>query len=600
MSEKQTKPRPKIVKNSYEDPNRHDKSYKWNPNRTIENAFQIKSTAEMIAFLESDAGKDVEVEAKLLSFKEGEERIGYRKLGKKAFLETYKQNDKIKSTRRFREAVDAFASDANAGGGFSAGTSGGFGSVGNDFTPLLGGPFYKQLYYWNDWLRMHQDCFFAYHHDPFAKAAVNILTDFTLGNGFQVQCENNVAQALWDAFVEANDLQDKFGQFARELSAYGEDMWYWLPNNEKYVVYPRTKIELQDVPKVTLPRVQLLDPSNIVEIITHPEDITRVLFYVWLTPTQYQTYNAKDPTSGKMTSSIKLIYQQVPASEIMHFKVNAVSNEKRGRSDLFAGLPYGKRLRDSVNYAIIRDQKNAAWGIDTTVEGSQEDVDAYARDQEALGTLAPAGSEFIHTKAITRQYLGHSGGGGKLSESFEWSLNMFCAGVGIPVSYFGTHLSGGSTRASAIVATEPVAKRFEMRQQVYKSALKKISNRLFKTFNVDPGKVNYVFPEIITQDRSQKLKDIYLAETAKWISPERAAGLGTAELGVDDYDYDEEMKKIKEEEANEPLWANPLTQPPGILAKDPSQDAGGDGEAPRKPSAMTSNDRKDVKDNNGY
>ena len=541
-------------------------------------ATDIRSTAEMVAFLESEEGKKAELTARVIHHKEGE-GFGIKTLGRSQFLEAVKKNTAHPSPRKFREAY----SDFSRGGGAEWGNT-----VGNDFTPLLGGPFYKQLYYYNDWLKMHQDCFFAYHHDPVAKASVNILVDFTLGTGFRVEFENPVAQAIWEAFEQANDFQEMFRNFAKELSAYGENMLWWLPNNEKYIVYPKTQLNLDDVPKVIMPRLRIADPSNFVEIVTYPEDITRRLFYVWLTPTQYQTYTGKDEKTGQLVQNTKLIYQQIPAHQIMHYTVNSVSNEKRGRSDLFAGLPYFKRLRDAVNFEIIAQQKNAAWAIDTTIEGDDNDIAAYIADQRALGTIPNAGSEFVHTKAITREYLANQGAGSRnASNAFDWCLSMAAMAVGVPVSYYGTHLSGGQTRASALVATEPVAKRFEMRRQVYKRVVGDVARHLLEHFGLK-SKFEITFPELITQDRSAKLKDLALAESSGWIAKERAAETAAAELGFTDYDFQKEQEKNKAMQVD----ADPITDP--LTGGRPVSDEAEPGD---KPSAVTGQERREIKQN---
>lgn len=575
--------RGKTLESGIQHPNRHDKNYRFKHRDVPASAYDVRSTVEMIAFLESDAGKSVLVESRLIAT-DGEQ-VGYRRLGRNKFIDTFKENAKIKTTAKFMHAFKESFDTGGVSNGNNFSGNGYLNTVGNDFTPLLGGPFYKQLYYYNDWLQMHQDCFFAYHHDPYGKATVNILVDFTLGKGFQVQCENEVAQALWEAFEKANDFQNQFRNLARELSAYGEHMLWWLPDNEKYIIYPNDEINLKDVPKAFIPRLRLIDPSNIVEIVTYPEDITRRLFYVWLTPTQYQTYTAKDPATGKVVNSTKLIYQQIPAKEIMHYTINAVSNEKRGRSDLFAALPYFKRLRDSVNYEIIAQQKNAAWAIDTTIAGDENDISNYIADQQALSTIAPAGSEFVHTAAIKREYLGNSSTGKSVSSAFEWTLSMIAACTGIPISYYGTHLSGGSTRASAIVATEPVAKRFEMRQEVYKGIVRDVFNRLMDHFGIKNRSMEVIFPEIITQDRSAKLKDLYMAETSKWISNERAAETAAKEFGFNDYDWETEKEKMALAASNSIMIpSNPLTAP---------------GAVQKKPSAIGSDEKKKIKDYDG-
>ena len=570
---------------------RYETDYRWQ-DRDPQTPGDVRSTAEMLSYLERNP--QAELEARVMAFREG--KSGHRRMDRGSFREAYLAGGNAR-----------FLEDWNGGSGNDFSNPNQFGNtVGNDYTPLLGGPFYKQLYYYNDWLKMHQDCFFAFNHDPFAKATSNIMLDFTLGKGYQVQCSNGAAQALWDAFEKANDFQAKMRKFALELSVYGEDIFWWLPNKQLYIDFgqnamtatfdPNRATKPEDVPTGLIPRVRLVDPSNIVEIITHPEDIDRRIAYVWCTPTQYQTYTATDPETGKIVSSSKFIYQQIPAGAMDHFTVNSVSNEKRGRSDLFTGLPYFKRLRDSINYALINQQKNSAWCMDTTVEGDEADIQAYMDSQNSLGAIPPAGSEFVHTKAIERKYNANAEGGstGRGAESvFQVGLSMIAASTGIPVSYYGTHLSASGTRASAIVATEPVAKRFEMRQQIYKNVIEKAAERLFRSFGIK-SEIDVYFPEIVTQDRSQKMKDLFLGEQARWISPERAATSAAKEMGIDKYDYDKEMAAIKAQAADEiPLpGANPLSAPGSA--------GGGDSGGPDSSSAVTGGEKKQVNDSRGY
>ncbi len=572
------KKRSKIVvkENKAARADQYEKSYKFSSEQ-VRTVNDIRTTAEMVAFLESPAGKDVLVEARILHHKQGE-GFGYKKFDAKKFCETFKENNTGK-TRQFREAGDDFSS-GGIGGGYAN-------TVGQDFTPLLGGPFYKQLYYYNDYLKMHQDCFFAMNHDPMGKATVDIMTDFTLGKGFSVEFENETMQAVWDAFEKVNGLQEMMTQLSREISGYGEHMIWKLPHRQTFIAFGLDK---DNVPKGMIPRVRLVDPSNIVEIVTYPEDITRVLFYVWLTPTQYQTYTGKDSKTGQVVQGTKLIYQQIPAEQMLHYKVNSASNEKRGRSDLFAALPYFKRLRDSVNYELIKQQKKSAWSIDTTIDGDDADIQSYMDAQSSLGTIPNAGSEFVHTAAIKREYLGNAAGGSSGADStFEWCVSMICAGTRIPVSYYGTHLSGGQTRASAIVATEPVAKLFEGRQLKVKGILSDLAEYLMEFTGIRSA-FEITMPEIITQDRSQKLKDIALGESADWWSPERCAEMASQEMGIRNYDYKKEQEKIREQKMDKPVEGipslmNPLTQP-GTAPGMPQE----------KPSAVTGAEKKQIKD----
>ena len=484
--------------------------------------------------------------------------------------------------------------------------------VGDDFIPLLGGPFNKQLYL-HDMLEQQGLAFFAYHHDPIAYRGLHIIRDFTLGKGWGTNCENDTVHSVWQAFEKANDLQGLFRYLAIELGMYGEVMVWWLPDHDTKIEYQLKPS--QQAPKGLLPRVRLLDPSMVWEIVTYPEDITRVLYYQIVSPTQYQIYTGKDG-SGEYVPTLKYIFQQIPADQIMHYKVNTVSNEKRGRSDLYPIFGDLKRLRDTVDYSIIAMQKAAAWAMDTTIEGNQADLDAYVASQDALGTIAPAGSEFIHTSKVKREYQSNSaiGRGGGGNSTFDWVFSKICIGLGIPEHYFGLQKSGGSTRAGAIVATEPVAKIFEMRQQLFIGILNDMREKLAKEMNLTDAEVEFTFPEIITQDRSAKLKDLALCEINNWIANETAGTIAAKEMGIDTYEYEQEIVKIKSEDqefraplspqtpaAQNPAASGPVPKSSSQAAVNPLSTPGLSSKPAVKPKTVfDSTDKHDVRMNNGY
>lgn len=559
--------------------------------------WKVKTTVDMIECMKRD--KNILIDARILCRKKKTHLFETKRIQKREqFINLFQECEK-----QFRES-DPWASDDFRFGG---------NLIGQDLIPMMGGPFQKQLYM-HDYLYMHGLAFHAFHHDPIARAAITIMRDFTLGRGYKVSFDNPEDQAAWDAFDAANKLQQQFQSMAMELSMYGEIMWRFLPKNELYVTY--NVAASQKSPTGLIPRVRLMDPSMCWEIVTFPEDIMRVLYYQIVSPTQYQMYTGQD--GGKPVPTMKYIWQQIQAEEILHHKINCVSNEKRGRSDLFPVFGYLKRLRDSVNYSIVAMQKASAWAIDTAIEGSQADIDRYIESMNNGNTIPPAGSEFVHTKKIERTYMSNAAAGSKGggNQAFEWALSMVCAGLRIPINYFGTHLNSGQNKASALVATEPTAKLFEERQQTYIQILTDIKRKAFAQMGRNPeAEMEVTFPDIITQDRSAKLKDLALGEEMSWISRKSAATIAAKELGLDTYDYEEEMKEIGDqkqddmESAQKMMTDNPLTQPgldpnaaptdqkPGQEPKDPKK--GGEAEKEQAPAdkktAITSKSKRDAR-----
>lgn len=533
------------------DEKKYEMDFRFKPWESGEDPMSIHSIPCLLRYMESEEGKNCQIEAKFLEWNKADKTFKKGKTtNRETFLKLNKRNVDFKEADTFE--MDIFDSTSSIG------------SVGEETIPLLGGPFSKNLYYL-DFIKMANSGFFAYHNDPFVHRAVQLIKHFTLGRGYRIDCDDKKALALWEAFSQANDFDAQMESVAIELPINGEVMFYWLNAGQKNITY---QIPKEEIPVALIPRIRLIDPSTIWEIVTYPEDITRVIFYQQVFPTQYQIYTAKN------VPSTKFIYQQLPADQVDHYKINSFHNEKRGRSDIYAALGYSKRLRDCVNYAIIKDLKNSSWAIDTTVEGSQEDIESYMKAQIEMGTVPPAGSEFVHSDKIKRDYQTASGSSAADSNSFEWALSSFCSGVGIPVSYFGTHLQNSGTRASTIVSTEPVAKLFEDRQKLYERIILKTSSKLFKMFGIK-AKLEVSFPEIITQDRSVKLKDLALAESEGWFNKKRCAEIAAKEFNVTDFDFDTEGATAEVIPTQEPTQDKPLSN-----------------------SAITAPDRKDIRSQN--
>lgn len=541
----------------------------------------VHTIPEMIACLE--ANDKIEAEGIFIeSNTHGHSR--YTKIkSRDKILETVKKNSRIKKMREVNFDT--------VGGGYVGTAGANAGLVGDDYVPLLGGPFNKQAYLY-DYLRAASYCYYEWNHHPFAKAIINTTRDFVLGNGFRVDCEDDKALTMWKAFAEVNHLDELAEDIVKEGSIYGETMIWWLPNMETYISY--NDAPGQEPARGIIPRIRLLDPTTCWEIVTMPEDIRRALFYWFVFPTQYQIKTGT--LAGSTVPTAKFINQQIAASDIMHFKYNCVSNEKRGRSDLFPILGYLKWVRDVVNYKLIAVKKQAAWTEDIVVQGSQTDVDNLSQSLQQLGAFEPAGSRFIHTDKITREYLESKAGGTGKDDALEWGLNMCAAGVQIPVSYFGLSHSSGQTRASAMVGTEPVTKKFERRQNEVRRIFKAIWRRFQDNYGIKGSECEITFPEIITQDRSAKLKDIKFSEDCGYISRDTAAPLAAKELGLDDkYSYDQELQKIQKEQ-NPPILPNlgaPLTAPPQApvgASSTPPNSSGASADKPQ-PSAVTKTDR---------
>ena len=575
-----------INDNSFFNPDDYIFDDKFRPGNTSDFS-TVHTIPEMIACLEDN--KDIESEGIFLEVNSQGVYRYVRMNSKAKILEAWKNNSRVKKMRECRVHESRLKEQGSAGGGYGTGPGYNAGLVGDDYVPQLGGPFSKQQYLY-DYLRTQAYAFQEYHHHPLARAVVHITRDFVLGRGYRIDSEDKKALALWKAFEKANNLQKLMEHIVTEGSVDGETMIWWLPNQDIYVNYQERPG--QEPAQGKIPRIRLLDPSTCWEIVTFPEDINRVLFYWMIFPTQYQIRTGS--YAGQPVPTAKFIQQQLPADDVMHFKYNCFSNEKRGRPDLFPVLGYLKWVRDCINYKLIALKKQAAWTEDISVEGSQADVDNLTQSLFNLGEFEPAGSRFIHTSKIKREYLANQHGSAGDESTLAQGISMIAAGTQIPVSYFGLEKSAGQTKASAIVGTEPVAKKFERRQLEVQRILQAMWDRFQEKYGVPEAECRISFPEIISQDSSQKLKDIKFAEDCGYISRKTAAPLAAKEMGgLDNYDYEQEKVDIDAEQPGpiDQTLTSPLTAP---AAQTASKGGGTSAATPSSSSAVTKSDRSDI------
>jgi hypothetical protein len=372
---------------------------------------------------------------------------------------------------------------------------------------------------------------------------VDITRNFVMGKGFTVTFDNPKAQKVWAEYEERTMIQEAARDWCDELTKFGENM-------------------IKKIPGPIGISHQSFDPSTVWEIVTDPENIRNIKYYHQQYNTQYQIFATPDaPTS-------KYIINQIPPQLVLHTKVNVTSYEKRGRSDLLAPLLYFKYFEDYMTASLIRSKNEAAFIWDVTVKGSDEDVNAYISNSQSIAD-APPGSENVHNESIVRTPLSPQFGAGQQSEASANILSYVAMSTSVPMNYFGTHHTGGDTRAGALVATEPVAKKMVERQLKMEYMIRRIVKDVLVDANLDPNQpFEVTFPEIMEEDRSAKIKDLIVAQQEEVISHKTMAHMIAKELKVTKYDYDKEQEEIEERKSTQGLFDTEPGLTPGADSGD--------------------------------
>jgi hypothetical protein len=432
-----------------------------------------------------------------------------------------------------------FANDGGGNGNSITGLP-----VRNEYSPLIGTPFFKQMYLYDYWA-MHSKCFWYSNYSGIAKLIVDMTRNFVMGKGFNVTFEDSKAQDVWNRYEEISNIQEESRNWCDELTKFGENML-------KKVPHPITKVMHKS-----------FDPSTIWEIVTDPENISDVKYYHQQYNTQYQLYGTKDAPISKY------IINQLPPELVTHTKINVTSYEKRGRSDLLAPLLYFKYYEDYTQAKLARAKNEAAFIWDVEIDGSDEDVQAYINSTESIVDVPP-GSENVHNKSVKRTPLSPTFGKAGADQIAQDILSYVAMATGIPTSYMGTFNGNGGTRAGALVATEPVAKKMLERQQKMETLIRRIVKDVLVANSLDPMKCKFEvnFPEILEEDRSTKIQDLYSAVDRRTLSHETASYIVAKELKITKYDYETEQEKIAGEDKKSAMFMPPS----------PDSDLTGDGE----------------------
>jgi hypothetical protein len=395
-----------------------------------------------------------------------------------------------------------------------------------EYTPIMGGPFHKQLYMF-DALRSLALAFEAKNHNPIAKRVIDIRTEYTVGRGFKISSKDQGYLAQVDGVVMDIKLRDKAPVWSDEFDTYGE----LFIDNIKW---------------------QSIDPSTIWQVVHEPDDVNKEVYLFQSYPTDYQMFTGYKvpgaPGSEKVESS-KYIVRQVPASQYIHIKQNCVSNEVRGRSILFPIHGWLKMAKDLLEAETIRAKLQACQVFDVTITGDDQDVQNVAREYSGMpvpGSLRAHNDQvkFENVAVMPQSSTGASSG------IFEAVMSVIATNTGIPKEHLNVNSRAGS-RATALVSSEPFAKVIEKRQIIFEDLIHRILAIELPRRGIPYQRelIEIVFPNVSKDATSETITNIQTAEEMGYISKRTAGNMVAAELGITTYDYDAEQQQMAKDRA---------------------------------------------------
>ena len=401
------------------------------------------------------------------------------------------------------------------------------GSLAGKYFPYPPSSFTRQMYVPDSWFMLARAAH-AYNYNPMAKAGIDIKTAFIVGNGPRVLFNNNDALSVaWKEFEKDEDLVETLRTWCSMLGINGELF-----------------IEFYKDLTSGNPTVRSIDPGHVYDIITEPRDIRKVYGYRLMYQTQYQIYG--EGAKGEQVPLSEWINETVTPDNILHTKVNVQENEKRGRSDLLAGMAVLQLFEDYIRYKVLRAIVEAAFVWDVEMTGAdQEQIDSFLADESQV--FPEPGSTRAHNENTKWSPLASTAGAASRDDVFEMLLTIFAVSINLPKEYMGASSSG--SRANAITSSEPAVKAFQSRRRKLESLILRIVDFLAETKGIDydPDQVEVTWDEIAPEDINKKIDRLYTEMDRDTFTKERIDEMIAKLEGVTNYDWNMEMaNRLKE------------------------------------------------------
>jgi hypothetical protein len=325
--------------------------------------------------------------------------------------------------------------------------------------------------------------------DPLCVQAIRLWTDYTFGPGMSWNTEEESTKkamaAFWDSPANSPILSPK-GQrkCSNKLLTDGE-IFFAIFLGDKSTI-------------------RTIDPLEITEIITNPDDIEDVRYYKreWTNPQgqsktgYYRSFgNIKDEETPDQAGSN---HKKTQDALIYHL---ALGTNQRGTPLLLPVLDWVKLYRQflSSRVAVMLALARFAW--DAKVKGG---ADSVAAIKAVLNDEKPAaGSTKVENEAVTLNPIKTDSGASNAYTDGRMLKLQHCSGVGIPEQYFGDLSTGNLATAKTVEL--PMMKQFQSYQAIWSGAYKDIDNLILEKANIPEDKryVDMDFPAIAPEDQAQ-------------------------------------------------------------------------------------------------
>jgi len=403
----------------------------------------------------------------------------------------------------------------------------------------------KEYYSESEHLNMQEQAKNLFYKNPLARGIIRLTVNFVIGSKCSISPVDTepIICDFWNKFAVANKFDLKLKEILRRILRDGEIFIRVFYTNDV------------DVPI----KIRFIDPKEIKSdffsygIETNPNDVEDVKFY-------HRSYSINNVEYK----------EKIPANEIIHYKYNVDSNEKRGMS-FFVGI-----AKDIVSYRNWLDDRIHLNKLRSMFALIGKPLQSSVTSTKDLFT----DSSYLDSSGTSFKKNEIKPGAAILSKGIEWDfkspnlqawdtrydgraiLLMIAAGSGGLPEYMVTGDASNSNYSSTLVSESPGVKLFESFQDILEKIIcnlyfdvisygiklnylpKKTTQNIYNKDNTSTSKFietnktcNITFPILIHRNLLQDTKAIEIQMNLGILSKKTAS----AELGRD---YDKEKIEI--------------------------------------------------------
>jgi capsid protein len=342
--------------------------------------------------------------------------------------------------------------------------------------------------------------------NPYARNLLRLLEIYVIGSGLRPsampvdpadrnEALERICDRLWTDFLHANQKHFSLRETARRTWRDGECFLRFFP--------------LAQWP----PTVRYVDPEAIGGgldaddshgILADPDDVETVRGYL-----------RRDVTTGELL-------EEIPADDILHFKIGVDSNEKRGLTvfaPVLESLTWFDKWLDTELQARKLQSSIVLW---RKVQGSPSQVTALADSAQSSTSTDPFGTmrreryrpgTILTTSHATElEFLHPNTNFGDAVPLGRLMLLGIAAGAGVPEFMLSADASNANY-ASTMIAEGPAVKLFESEQQFFARELEPlwrwvmtqaVAHGLLPADVLERVAPQWTFPQLVNRDRAKE------------------------------------------------------------------------------------------------